>query len=746
MKRENERHLFFTSVIIVLFLLVSIPVQAVGEPEKVPHQIPKVTSKIRVDGVLDDDAWKNALVLELKYEVNPGENIDPPVKTEVLLAYSNTHFYAAFRAYDANPSAIRARFTDRDKLGGDDYVGVVLDTFSEHRRFYRFHCNPFGVQQDFIETLDGTVDEWDGIWGSSGRINENGYTVEMAIPFATLRFQRKKGDQVWRFDATRVYPRSVVHYIGLFPQDRNNMCYMCQAEQLVGFGGVRPGKSIEIDPTLLTVVTQERENYTEGKFVEKDSKIDPGITFKWGFTPNMTLNATVNPDFSNVEADAAQLDINTQFALYYQEKRPFFLEGANYFYTPIEVVHTRALAEPDWGIKLTGKEGKHAVGFFSVRDSITNLTFPGSRFSRSTSLNLNTTGTALRYRHDLGKSSMLGVVATDREGTDYFNRLLGIDGEIKISRKDRVWFQFLGSHTRYPEEIADSYDQPSDLLTGSALHLFYRHDSRNLDGFISYEQLSPDFRSDIGFVPQVGVRNVRCNVNYNWLRPPGHWFTRINTGSFFHYEMDFDEKLIYRTLNIWVDYNGPLQSHFNLTGGFGKRSYSGINFDYNRVVVSASFRPSKVFELGVGGIYGDQIDYTNVRQGTRFWLSPYIEFNPGKHLSLALDHIYERLKVDVGRLYSANVTNLRLIYQFNRRTFLRTILQYVHYKYNTANYLVSIDPEFKSLFTQILLSYKINPRTVFFLGYSDDYYGDHITPVTQTNRTLFIKIGYALII
>ncbi len=747
--KMHHLRLIFIAVTMLLLCCTSIPVRAFGtgtpEPrEKRTHQIPKITSKVRLDGNLQEPAWKKALVMELKYEVEPGENIPAPVRTKVYLAYGNTHLYVAFQAFEPTPSAIRSRYTDRDNFGGDDHVGIVLDTFNENRRFYRFYCNPYGVQQDYIETLDGTIDEWDGIWGSAGRINKEGYVVEMAIPFSTLRFQHSNDVQTWRFDAIRAYPRSAYHKLGLIPIDRNDMCYMCQADEIVGFKSAKPGKNIELNPTITGVITREREEYTAGKFVKKDSNLEPGITLKWGLGSNTTFNATVNPDFSNVEADVQQLDINTQFALYYPEKRPFFSEGGNYFYSPIQVIHTRALAEPDWGLKLTGKFGSSALGIFSVQDNITNLIIPGSRGSDSESLPMNTYGSAIRYRLDLGSSSMLGAVVTDREGDDYFNRLIGVDGEFKLSSKDRVWFQFLGSQTRYPDEIANDYREDTEDFSGTALHLFYRHSSRNLNFFVNFKQFSPGFRSDLGFVPQVGFRLLRANANYNWLRAPGSWFTRINLGSFFHQEWDYDGDLIYRTLNAWVDYNGPMQSHLNITGAFGKRSYAGKEFDYNRLILDLSFRPSKVFFLGLYVIRGDQIDYVNVRPGTKLTINPYMDFNPGKHLSLSLDHYYERLKVGDGRLYTANITNFNIIYQFNHRLFLRTIFQYVHYNYNVENYLSSRDSKYKSLFTQVLLSYKLNPRTVFFLGYSDDYYGNHIIPVTQTNHTLFLKLGYAL--
>ena len=308
------------SLAIVFFTFFAFGFPGIIEASKEPHRVPRVTSKVRVDGVLDDEVWKKALKMEINYEVQPGENIKPPVRTEVLFAYSKTHLYVAFRAFDPNPSKIRATVSDRDRLGTDGFVAVILDPFNDSRRTYDFFCNPYGVQADMIESPDGGNIQWDAIWDSAGRITDWGYCVEMAIPFTSLRFPRSKEDQVWGVDAVRSYPRNVRHHIGLFPRDRNNNCYMCQAEKLIGFKGVSTPKNLEINPTLSSIYTQEREEFPDGKFAKKEGKVDPGFTARWSFTHNITLSATINPDFSNVEADVAQLDINKQFALFYPEK------------------------------------------------------------------------------------------------------------------------------------------------------------------------------------------------------------------------------------------------------------------------------------------------------------------------------------------------------------------------------------------------------------------------------------------
>ncbi len=762
-KKYDKRKTFLILILIFLYVWVfpiyssvySSGLLALGErataedsekKAKVPHIVPRIDSKIRIDGVLDEKVWQEALKIEIKYEFYPGYNTKPPVRTEVFLAYGANHLYAGFRAYDSKPGEIRARVTDRDNIENDDYVAIVLDTFNESRRAYVIRCNPHGVQHDFITTMETSMDEWDGIWSSAGKISEWGYTVEMKIPFSTLRFQKTKDNQVWGFDAIRHYPRSLNRYFTIFSRDRSNNCYMCQADKIIGFKGARAGLNLEFDPTLSAILTQERESFPDGEFKDVTKKLDPGISARWSFTPNLTLSGAVNPDFSHVEADAAQLDINNQFILFYPEKRPFFLEGLNIFRSRLYPVYTRSIVDPNWGIKMTGKEGKNTIGFYSAQDSVTNLVFPGSEGSRNTSLGMNNYGTVFRYRRDVGRSSNLGLFVTDREGKDYFNRVAGIDGDLRFTKKDSLLFQFLGSQTQYPGDVILDFGQPLGKFTGGAFDCLYSHATEHVRISAHYQDIGPDFRADLGFVGQTGFKLYEGAGQYIWRRNPGHWYTAMVVQGGYSQMFDYNKNPLQKVFESTFSYEGPLQSLFNLHITGGKRTFMGQEFNHNTLDVIAQLRPSGSFFLYLVGIFGDQVDYANLRAGKRITLNPGIEYHLGNHLSFSIEHLYEKLDVDAGKLYTANLTNFRMVYQFSNRAFLRTILQYADFRYNTDLYITPPDPEFKHLFSQVLFSYKINPQTVLFLGYSDDYYGYSIIPVTQNNRTFFLKIGYALVL
>lgn len=462
-------------------------------------------------------------------------------------------------------------------------------------------------------------------------------------------------------------------------------------------------------------------------------------------TPNITLSGTLNPDFSNIEADILQLDINNQFALYYPEKRPFFLESSDFFSTPFDAIHTRTMADPIWGAKLSGKEGRHSVGFFSVRDDITNFLIPSSEGSDSESFDKRSQGTALRYKVDVHKSSNIGMLISDREGEDYYNRMAGIDGNIKFTQRDQFVFQAMQSRTQYPDSIYMNYDQSDKEILGNAYHTEYSHSTKNYYVYGKHRQVDDEFRADLGFMSQSDYMYNEIGGQYRWREEPGHWYNWLSINASYDYKRKTNQQLIHRVFSAGFNYEGPMQSHASLYGEFGSDRYDGKKFE-NVLWANgcAGIRPSSMLFAHIYWRYGDQIDYANTRLGKRLQLRPYTEIKLGLHILMELDYTWEVLYIDKERLYTANISYLKFTYQFTERMFLRAVLQYVDYNRNVSLYNDDdTDPETQGLFSQFLFSYKINPHTVFFLGYSDNYYGDQDIDFIQTNRTLFTKLGYA---
>lgn len=731
----------------VVWLVVLAATLAVSSLQAAPrvHQIPVFESMPRIDGAVDDAVWLDALQLELAFEVRPGENIPPPVRTVALLGYTSDHLLVAFKAYDPDPRAIRARLCDRDDIYDDDWVAIVLDTFNDQRRAYEFFSNPAGIQGDQIEADSGGGEDWDAIWEAAARITPAGYEVEMAIPFTSLGFQKSADVQTWGIDLVRSYPRSVRHHIGLFPRDRNNNCYFCQTEKLVGFSGASPGANLEIIPTVASVMTQEYGDPTKSLETETSTMRDTqlGVTARWGFTPNMMLNATVNPDFSQVEADAAQLDINTQFALYYPEKRPFFLQGADFFSTRMDAVYTRTLADPLWGAKVTGKAGPNTIGAFTAADELTNLIFPSSQGSDSTSLELQTVASVFRYRRDLPGASTVGALITDRQGGNYFNRVASIDADLRFGPKDRIQVQVMGSMTEYPSEVVAEFDQPEGSFGGHAIDAFYFHNTKTWDWYGHYVDIGRGFRADLGFMPQADYRFGDIGWGHTWERDPGGSWTLLNVGNGVEQSRDSEGNPLTRYVTCWFNYEGPRRSYFNASAYVGDEWYEGQRFDSSRVIFDGGFWPSRRWTVGLAGTFGDRIDYANVQQGSRVRLNPIVELAIGRHLAVGLDHTWEAMDVAGGRLYTANLSQLTARYQFTRRLGLRAVVQYADTSRDQALYVDQVDPRTRSLFTQLLGSYKLNPQTVVFVGYSGNLANEWTSGLDRTDDTVFVKVGYA---
>ncbi len=710
--------------------------------------VPKTDQKITVDGKLSEGFWNNAVKIELAYEVAPAENIPAPVKTYVYLTHTETHFYIGFKAFDPEPEKIRARFSDRDNTFNDDWVGVMLDTYNDERRSFDFLCNPYGIQTDAIESSSFNFDDsWDAIWKSNGKITGEGYEVEMSIPFSSLRFQNKNGQQTWGFDAVRSYPRKVRHHIGSFKRDRENNCYLCQAHKITGFEEAKPGKNIELAPTLSLNLSRSRSDYTSGDFQWEHRKLEPGFTGKWGITPNMTFGATVNPDFSHVEADAAILDVNKPFALFFPEKRPFFTEGSDFFKTKLDAVYTRSLRNPEWGAKLTGKEKTHTIGAYIVKDEVTNLIFPGSQSSSDSSMTQDSYASVLRYKKDFGNKYTMGVLFTDRQGDNYFNRVYGVDGDWRITNKDRISFMIGGSSTKYPEKVIARFDQPDGTFSDKAIDVSYRHNSRNIDYYLSYEYYGDDFRADQGFIPQVGYKEYMAGGDYVWINKKNNdWWTNFRLESNYVYSQNMQNQLLRKSSSTALVIEGALQIHSFIMYTYQKELYDGHYFKQNKIKLHHCMRPTGNTFLFANILFGDQVDYANTRLGDRFNIESGFQYNIGKRLRANYRFVYDKLNYKGDNVFKATISDVKLQYQFTKQLFLRATIQYRHYTYNVAMYDDPRDPEEKSLFTQVLLSYKMNPQTVLFIGYSGNYSNNDVMKLIQTDKNLFFKVGYAFVL
>jgi len=753
------KRFFTTAVIVNIFLLGAVSAPLAFAEQEQPKERPKpqnytvtaATSAIKVDGNLDEEAWEDATVIKVLYEWMPGDNVPAPVDTDCLVTFDTNNFYIAFRCFDPEPSKIRAHLMDRDAMDTfiqDDHIDFMLDTFNDERRAFQFRANPLGVQADanFSESEGYEDFSWDAIWAAKGSITEWGYAVEIAIPFNQLRFPRSSEVQTWGISVGRSYPRSVRHRITSHRRDRDVTCIQCQFDKITGIQGISPGLNVELDPTLTTIRTDRREDFpADPDAPMENGKIDPdpGLTARWGITPNLIMNATVNPDFSQIEADVRELEVNTRFAIRYPEKRPFFLEGADFFLTPMEAVFTRTVADPDGGLKFTGKMGKNAFGVFGAYDRVNNLLFPANQGSQSTAVDQGVGSGVFRYRRDIGRTSNIGVLYTGRVSDDYYNHVAGIDGFFQISRTKQFRIQYLHSETKYSDEIAADFGQKKGANGGDALVAEFMHYGRNWIYLFNYQDLHPDFRADYGYIPRVDLRRGTGLLGYTFWGEQGDWFNQIRLMLQGRLVYDHDGDLTDRGVNISAQYQGPLQSTFVTQYERSREFYLGEYYDLDQVVIVTEMKPIGGLRLNAIVQYGDTIDYSNARQAIGLNLLPSLEFSLGRHINVNLQHAFQRLSLEGDEIFTANLSQVKLIYNFNVRTFVRVIVQYLDVARNPDLYLFPIPDKTQTVFTQFLFSYKLNPQTVLFIGYSDNYLGMTNIDITQTNRTFFVKLGYA---
>lgn len=734
-----------TSIHALCALALAIPSMLYAQTAD-PLSIPHIPGEMHVDGKLDEPFWQQAAMTELPFEVGPGENLPAAVKTKVYMVDTGKSLRVAFRAEDPDPKKIAAVLRDRDSAYSDDFVGFKLDTFDTQQRAFEFFVSARGVQMDltFDESSDNEDDSWDAIWDSGAQIDAQGYTVEFDIPYSSLKFKHAEGPQQWNVNFIRIRPRENRFVYSNYKDDRNNKCDLCQQTKIVGFAHADPGRNILVNPTLTTGYAQSR-NSANDKFTGSGTDINFGLDISWSPTSNNTLSATYNPDFSQIEIDGAQLNVNTNFALYYQEKRPFFLESADFFSTPSELIYTRNIADPDYGLRATGRQGEQTYGVFGASDANTNVLRPGpfgSRLGHIDGESLDWVGT---YRYNLNSTSNIGTLITQRSAEDYSNNMASIDGKWQKGGHTFTG-QFMHSSTE------DALGYQSTPFTGNAYFAAYEYGDREKSVNIRSFRYDPGFRADMGFIGQVDFEKSVIGGAYRWF-PTDSFFNRISING------DWDithqvsvERLMEREIEAYVGAQGKKQSFMQVGGGQRVRFWNDVDYDETFYTFYGEFRPFKSWQFSLFYRGGDQIDFRNDDIGRITNFEPGVSGTINDNISINLSYIDEALRRDGGTVYRAQLLDSRLSWQFNLRQRLRLAIQYgttdldmtLDNNYSPGD---AVSASYSDIGSQLVYSYKINPRSVFYAGYSDNYFGSDENNVStdtfQTGRSLFLKFGYA---
>jgi Domain of unknown function (DUF5916)/Carbohydrate family 9 binding domain-like len=733
--------------------LLAVPCTSPAADERPPIPITRAAGAIVVDGDLSDPGWQGATVIDRFYEGQPGDNVEPKVRTVGYVTYDDKYFYIGVRCDDPDPRRIRAPYVERDAvIGTDDNVAIFLDTRNDRRSAVELRVNPRGIQGDAVFN-DATSNEDfspDFFYDSAAKITEQGWVAELRVPFSTLRYPRAD-PQTWGLMIWRNYPREFRYGIYSTPQPRGSNCYICRLAPVTGLRGLPSASSLLFVPyaTAQNVARAAApgEALGKGKFDR-----DAGLDFKWTPSADTAVDLTLNPDFSQVEADVAQIAANQRFALFFPEKRPFFLEGVDLFDTPLQAVYTRTVTDPRGGGRATGKFGGSTYTVLLAQDrGGGSVVIPGLTSSDFAPQDFRSWVGVGRLRHDLG-NSFVGLLATGRQIEDGgHNLVVGPDFQWRPSQKDRLTGQFLWSATETPDRPALAAEWDGRRLGAGAMSLAWNHNTRGFNWFGRYRELGEDFRADEGFIPQVGYREGRGNFGYNFW--PNGFLRQANP---------------YVGGNYTTDRGGHIISSQFFPGFFvqGRKNLAAeVDLNFNRDLTGdrvlsttnlfffAQFDPSRRFSrVGVNGNVGEMVDVDNVRVGRGVDLNASATFRPSVHLTLTANSALRWLNVDRpeplsgrGRLFLAQVQRLKATYNLTARAFLRAIGQYVTTRREPSLFTFPVRRKSGSFSGSALFSYRLNWQTALFVGYGDDRVLTATDVLARTGRQLFFKLSYAFL-
>ena len=763
MNKQCRIYAVISFACILLINSVSVTATTSGEYTPVYHptlNAERVQGKISIDGDLSDTGWRNAAMAENFAEHQPGDQTEPPVKTEAFITYDSENLYVAFVCYD-DPSKVRATLCERDKIFSDDNTVLLIDTYGDAAWAYELNVNPYGIQGDLLWSRNGGEDSgYDLIWESAGKVTDSGYQVEMAVPFASLRFP-DKDVQTWKIDFWRNHPRDIRAQYSWAAYDRDEACWPCQWGTVTGIAGVRPGRGIEIMPTVVGyqagALTDADDPYSS--FDNEDFDGDISLNGKYSITSDIVAEASYNPDFSQVEADAAQVDVNTNFALSFSERRPFFQEGSDLFRTIFDAVYTRSINDPDFTAKVTARKDRTSIAYLFAHDENSPVIIP-SEESSEIFLAGKSTSNILRARQTFGENSQAGFLLTDRRFEDGGSgTVLSADGKFYLSKQYAVEWQAIGTHTAEPEDSVLTFDEDEpdfhnstfdegkytsgfngESFWGQALYVGLNRETRDSYVDISYLDRSPTYRAANGFQPKNDMKSARAYGQYVFRFDDGtlqRIIPSIMIGNAWNYAEERKERFVEISLEKLFNF---AQTSMHSMYKRATERWSGIEFDDTWVLHTCLHStPSKKIAFGGSVNYSHEAALSEdppVMERELF-LSAWFDVRPTDRLFV--ENWYYYVKGDAletnEELYEGYILRTRWSLQLNKALSVRLVGQYD--KFNES---FDLDP---------LVSYRLSPFSVFYVGSTYDYctyngLGDFGTDKTTclTSRQFFMKLQY----
>jgi len=739
---------------LLLVLLCAIPRLFAQDPAFVSIRIPRVSSPPRLEDFLSmepNSAWKGKLAKAEQFKQRvPSDDAPATERTEAYFGYDDKNLYAIFVCFDSDPQQIRARMSRREDVFDDDFVEFMLDTFNDHRRAYAFFGNPLGVQADALWT-EGPDPElnfdfsFDTVWNSAGKVTGSGYVVWMEIPFRSLRFA-SSDPQTWGILLARDVPRK--NEKDFWPRNSSRILgRLNQTGQATGMEKISPGRNLQLIPYGVFRSFKELNlaNPSDPFYSRRNAFGQVGLDAKAVLKDKFVIDATAKPDFSQIESDQPQVTVNQRFEVFFPETRPFFQENSNYFQTPIQLVFTRRIADPRWGVRMTGKDGPWAVGML-----VADTASPGENVSSSNPLYKQHALFAVgRVSRDIGRQSNIGVLYADREVNGFFNRVASLDGRFTINDHWAANLQGAFSATiNPPDDIFNMFGTTGRYQAGSAAEVVVQRSGRKLNYFLDYADRSPNFRTLTGFDPQPDIHNLFQRLEYSF-RPEGkhlisggpvfetfqtldHEGKRINSGFFPAVKVEFVGQTFFTALYA-QEMERLRPQDFSVLPNIQKyvRHTTELTLETNyfrKVSLRADYR------------FGIRINYDppfHSNQPTNYY--PFLSQRSSANLtltirpnrSLKIDNAYilfhlrecphcanpqPELARPSGSL-SNHIIRSKWNYQFTKELSLRFIGEYSAV---LANPLFTSLPTKKNFNADFLVTYLVHPNTAVYIGYNSN--------------------------
>ena len=747
---------------------------------------PRRETAITVDGRLDEPAWADAALLTGFSQFFPADGVAAQDSTEVLVWYSASELHVGIRAF-ATPGSVRATLSDRDKIAQDDNVQLFLGTYGDSRQAFVFAVNPFGIQSDGVLTETGATIGGgftstsakaressdlapDYVWKSKGQVTAFGYQVELSIPFKSLRY-RAGEEQRWQLNVARTV-QVTGHEETWAPALRGAASFLAQSGVLAGLRDLRRGLTVDLIPTI-TSSTVGTRNVSTSAWNYAGSRPELGGSVRWGVTSNLTVSGTANPDFSQVEADATQFSYDPRQAVFFPERRPFFLESQEQFTTPNRLIYTRRIAQPIASAKLTGKYGGFDIGVLSAVDN------QDASFDQRQSPLYN----ILRLQRDLGAQSRVGVAYTDKLDGPRWNRVLGVDGRLV-----RGVYNVQG-------QVASSFtSSDSGFLSAPLFDVSASRSGRRFVARYAVNGISPDFDAQAGFIARPGIANISATHRLNFYGKPKAMVELFSPELFMlgRYQFDRfvkggesqDRQLHLRTnarlrggwqlgaqllLEVF-GYDPSLYSNYVLLRpGTAKRvdtlPYTGAPKIGNRDwVVSLGTPEFRHFSYNGFAVYGYDENFQEWSSSRILSVQNTLNLRPTAQLRVAATWNYDTFdrRSDGSRVLTRNTPRIRTEYQVTRQFFVRVIGERSVVTQDSlrddtrteapiylrgANGTLSRAAAFERTRARVdvLLSYLPSPGTVVYLGYGDALAANRPGGPERLQRTrdqFFMKLSY----